>query len=139
MFALAVIGALLAAGFLPARVELQSGYNVSYALHAREAAEAGLAEAVAALESPALEPLVAGGPALDLGTSRVGEMATVHTIVARVTSYVFLVRSQGTRHDAAGGALATRTLGLLVRLGVIEAGAPPVAIPLAERSWVRLY
>ena len=139
MFALVVIGALLAGSFLPARVEQQSGLNLTYAIHAREAAEAGLAETVGAVEASALEPLVVGGAALDLGTRQVGEMVTVHTTIVRLTSYVFLVRSEGTRHDASGGALATRTLGLLLRLGVVETGTPPGAIPLAERSWVRLY
>ena len=144
MFALAVIGALVAGSFLPARLEQQSGYNVTYASQAAEAAEAGLAEAVAALEAPALEPLVAGGVALDLGTTTVGEMVTVHTSVARLTSRVFIVRSEGTRHDASGGALATRSLGLFVRLGTSAVSTPedealPTVIPLAERSWVRLY
>ena len=104
MFALAVIGALVAGSFLPGRLEQQSGYNVTYAGQALEAAEAGLAETVAALEAPALEPLVPGGIALDLGTATVGEMITVHTSVARLTSRVFIVKSQGTRHDASGGA-----------------------------------
>ncbi len=141
MFALAVIGALLAGSFLPARLEQQSGYNVTSASQAREAAEAGLVETVGALEAAALEPLVAGGVALDLGTAKLGEMITAHTTVARLTNYVFIVKSQGTRHDASGGALATRSLGLLVRLEAAsaEAGALPVVIPLAERSWVRLY
>ncbi len=144
MFALAVIGALVAGSFLPGRLEQQSGYNVTYAGQALEAAEAGLAETVAALEAPALEPLVPGGIALDLGTATVGEMITVHTSVARLTSRLFIVKSQGTRHDASGGARATRTLGLFVRLGTSavetpEGDALPTVVPLAERSWVRLY
>ena len=144
MFTLAVIGALLAGSFLPARLEQQSGYNVTYASQAREAAEAGLAETVGALEASALESLVAGGVALDRGTMQMGEMVMVQSTVARLTNYVFIVKSQGTRHDASGGALATRTLGLLVRLGTfagseVETGTSRPAIPLAERSWVRLY
>ena len=144
MFTLAVVGALVAGSFLPGRLEQQSGYNVTYASQAREAAEAGLAETVAALEVTALETLTSGGLALDLGTTAVGEMVTVHNTVARLTSRVFIVRSHGTRHDASGGALASRTLGLFVRLGATagstpEEGAPPTVIPLAERSWVRLY
>lgn len=144
MFALAVVGALVAGSFLPGRLEQQSGYNVTYASQAGAAAEAGLAEAVAALEAPALEPLAAGGVALDLGTTTVGEMVTVQTSVARLTSRVFIVRSHGTRHDASGGALATRTIGLFVRLGTSggatpEDSAPPTVLPLPERSWVRLY
>jgi hypothetical protein len=144
MFALAVISALIAASFLPSRLEQQSGYNVSYARQAREAAEAGLAEAVVALEPPALELLVSGGAALDLGTITLGEMITAHTTVARLTSRVFMVRSRGSRHDVSGGELATRTLGLFVRIAstdssTSEDGALTAVIPLVERSWVRLY
>ena len=143
MFTLAVIGALVAGSFLPGRLEQQSGSNVTYATQAREAAEAGLAEAVAALEAPALEQLVPG-IVLDLGTVTLGEMVTVRTTVARLTSRILIVRSYGTRHDASGGELATRTLGLFVRLGGVagptpEDGALPAVIPLVERSWVRLY
>jgi hypothetical protein len=143
MFTLAVIGALVAGSFLPGRLEQQSGYNVTYASQAREAAEAGLADAVAALDTEELDPLVSGGVALDLGTVTLGEMITVHTTVARLTSRVFMVRSRGTRHDASGGELAGRTLGLFVRIAS-TAGFPPddaalpAAIPLVERSWMRL-
>ena len=143
MFTLAVIGALVAGSFLPGRLEQQSGRNVTYASQAREAAEAGLVEAVAALEAPAVEHLVPG-VVLDLGTMTLGEMVSVRTTVARLTSRVLIVRSYGTRHDASGGELATRALGLFVRLGAgagltPEDGALPAVIPLVERSWVRIY
>ena len=143
MFTLAVIGALVAGSFLPGRLEQQSGRNVTYANQAREAAEAGLAEAVAALETPALEHL-GRRVVLDLGTMTLGEMVSVRTTVARLTSRVLIVRSYGTRHDASGGELATRALGLFVRLGAVTGPAPgdgalPAVIPLVERSWVRLY
>jgi hypothetical protein len=124
-------------------LEQQSGYNVTYASQAREAAEAGLADAVAALNAPVLEPLVFGGVPLDLGTTTVGEMITVHTTVARLTSRVFIVRARGTRHDASGGELASRTLGLFVRIASTPAPAAddaalPAAIPLVERRWTSL-
>jgi hypothetical protein len=124
-------------------LEQQSGYNLTYASQAREAAEAGLATAVGALDAPALEPLVSGGLALDLGTTRMGEMITVHTTVTRLTSRLFIVRSRGARHDASGGELAARTLGLLVRIAstaapTAEDAAPPPAAALVERSWMRL-
>jgi hypothetical protein len=129
MFTLVVIGALVAGSFIPGRLEQQSGRNVTYASQAREAAEAGL---------------VVPGVVLDLGTMTLGEMVTVRSTVARLTSRVLIVRSYGTRHDASGGELATRTLGLFVRLGAVagptpEDGALPAVIPLVERSWVRLY
>jgi Tfp pilus assembly protein PilX len=143
MFTLAVIGALVAGSFLPGRLEQQSGYNVTYASQAGEAAEAGLADAVATLNAAALEPLVSGGAALDLGTMTAGEMITVHTTVARLTSRVFIVRSHGTRHDASGAELAGRTLGLFVRIASTAVSTPedaavPAAGPLVERSWMRL-
>jgi hypothetical protein len=142
MFTLAVIGALVAASFLPGRLEQQSGYNVTYASQAREAAEAGLADAVGALTAPVLEPLVSG-VALDLGTITLGEMITAQTTVARLTSRLFIVRSRGARHDAAGGELAAHTVGLLVRIASTAASTPedaalPTVIPLVERSWIRL-
>jgi hypothetical protein len=143
MFTLAVIGALVAGSFLPGRLEQQSGYNVTYASQAGEAAEAGLADAVATLNAAALEPLVSGGAALDLGTMTAGEMITVHTTVARLTSRVFIVRSHGTRHDASGAELAGRTLGLFVGIASTAVSTPedaavPAAVPLVERSWMRL-
>jgi hypothetical protein len=143
MFTLAVIGALVAGSFLPGRLEQQSGHNLTYASQAREAAEAGLADAVGVLTAPVLEPLVFGGVPLDLGTTKMGEMITVHATVARLTSRVFIIRSRGARHDASGGELAARTLGLLVRIASTAAStpedtAPPPAVPLVERSWVRL-
>jgi hypothetical protein len=140
MFALAVIGVLVAGGFLAGRVEQQSGLNVTYSGQAREAAEAGLAESMSTLDAPALSSLVAGGAVLDLGTRQLVDAVTVHTTVARLTSRLYLVRAQGTRHDLSGGALATRTLGVLVEVEADEASPQENAVtPLAERSWLRRY
>ncbi len=140
VFALAVIGALVAGSFFVGRLEQQSGQNVFFAAQAREAAESGLAGAV--LDAAALESLPAGGPPLDLGVAAVGETATVHTTVSRLTGKMFLIRARGLRHDAAGGSLATRTLGLFLRLeaaGSDPAVAPvPRVIRVAERAWVEL-
>ena len=141
MFALAVIGALVAGSFFVGRLEQQSGQNLFFAAQAREAAESGLAGAV--LVAGALESLPAGGPPLDLGVAAVGEAATVHTTVSRLTGKLFLLRARGFRHDAAGGTLATRTLGLFLRLDAGEsdtAGTAPLprVVRVAERSWVEL-
>lgn len=143
MFTLVLIGALVAGAFLPGRLEQQSGSNVIYASQAEQAAEAGLAEALAVLEASALEPLVAGDVALDLGTIVPGDMLTAHTTVARLNSRLFLIRTEGARRDVSGRALATRHFGLLVRLASVpgstpEDGALPGVTPLAERSRVRL-
>jgi hypothetical protein len=145
MFALSLMGALVASIFFAGRLEQQSGQNMFFACQAREAAEAGLADARATLDAGALEALPAGGMPLQLGNSAVGEGVTAVSSVARLTSRVFLIRSQGTRHDASGGALATRSLGLLVRLveaaepGDSTAGSAREVVPLDERAWIRLY
>lgn len=140
MFALAVIGALVAGSFFAGRLEQQSGQNVFFAAQARAAAESGLATAV--LDAAALESLPPGGAPLDLGVAAVGETATVRTTVSRLTGSLFLLRARGLRHDAAGGLLATRTLGLLLRLDAGQsdtAAAPlPRVIRVAERAWVEL-
>ena len=140
MFALAVIGALVAGSFFVGRLEQQSGQNVFFATQAREAAESGLAAAV--LDAAALESLQAGGPPLDLGVAAVGETGTVHTTVSRLTARLFLLRARGLRHDAAGGSLATRTLGLLLRLDAGQSDTAAASLPrvirVAERAWVEL-
>jgi hypothetical protein len=144
MFALAIIGALVASSFFAGRLEQQSGRNMVYAGQAREAAEAGLADAVAGLDAAAVEALAFGGIPLDLGSAVVGDQVTAHTSVARLTSRLFIIRSRGTRHDPSGGALATRALGLLVQLVAGEspdsgAGGVLQVAPLTERAWLRLY
>ena len=48
VFALVVIGALVAGIFFAGRVEQQSGRNTFYAAQAAEAADAGLGEAIGA-------------------------------------------------------------------------------------------
>ena len=135
VFALAVIGALVASLFFAGRLEQQSGHNVFFAAQAREAADAGLVQALSALDAAALESLVPGGVPLALGTVAVAERITVQSQVSRLTGNLYLLRAQGTRHDAAGVALAVKSLGLLVQL----AGTPLEPARLAERAWMRLY
>lgn len=145
MFALAIMGALVASSFFAGRLEQQSGHNMFFAGQAREAAEAGLVDAVAGLNAAALESLTPGGVPLEVGTAAVGDAATTHTSVARLTSRLFLIHSHGTRIDASGGALAVRSLGLLVQLVLpgesSDSGAANIleVAPLDERAWTRLY
>ena len=136
VFALAIMAALVASIFFAARLEQQSGQNMFFAAQAREAAEAGLAESIAALDAAALQGLIPGGVPLDLGPLPAGNGLSVQAQVARLTDQLYLIRSFGTRHDAAGAALASRNFGMLVQLAGAE-GATPVR--LVERGWVRLY
>ncbi len=144
MFALVIMGALVAAGFFAGRLEQQSGQNVFYAAQAREAAEAGLAQALSVVASSAPENLPVQGAPLDMGTMSVGEATMAQTVFVRLTSGLFLIRSEGTRRDVAGGVLATRLLGLLVQVpsetaSGLGGGELQTVAPLRERGWVRLY
>jgi hypothetical protein len=142
VFAMAIIGALVASSFFVGRLEQQSGQSTFFAVQAREAAEAGLAEAMAGVPAEALENLPVGGPPLELGLTLIGHGVTARSQVRRLTNRVFLIRADGQRHDAEGTALATRSLGLLVQLNaptVEEPGSSGVLTRLGERGWVHLY
>ncbi len=144
VFALAIIGALVASSFFAGRLEQQSGQSAFFAAQAREAAEAGLVESMAVTPAETLASLPVGGAPLDLGTTLIGDGVTVHSQVTRLTSRLFLIRANGQRRNAEGPALATRSLGMLVQLGAVPAtpedsGSSATATRLAERAWVHLY
>jgi hypothetical protein len=144
VFALAIIGALVASSFFAGRLEQQSGQNTFFATQAREAAEAGLSESFANLPTEMLESLAAGAE-LELGTHVVGPDVTVENTVARLNSRLFLIRADGRRTGMEGTVLATRTLGLLVQLITPdsavggEAENSPGIARLTERAWIQLY
>lgn len=139
--ALGVIGALVGGIFFAARLEQQSGQNALYAVQAGEAAEAGLSEAVATLDPAALELLPVGGAPLDLGTLTLPSGAGASRQASRLTQHLFLIRVRGTRDGAGSVALASRSVGLLVRLqSPADGGADPSGVVrLGERGWVQLY
>lgn len=117
VFALVVIGALVAGIFFAGRVEQQSGQNTVYATQAGEAAEAGLTRAVADLTPAGLLAMgidPAASPALT--TTVLGGNVSYATGVRRLTPELWLVEALGTRSNAAGGQLAVRSLGQLIRL-----------------------
>jgi hypothetical protein len=131
----------VAGSFFAGWMEQQSGQNLFFAAQAREAAEAGLARS--ALDPTRLASLPIGAPSQDLGVAAVGEGTRVHTSVSRLTSDLFLLRARGFRLDAAGAALATRTLGLLLRLesndaDTTAAATVPRVVRVAERAWMEL-
>lgn len=145
VFALAIIGALVASSFFAGRLEQQSGQSTVFAAQALEAAETGLSESLAGVAAGTLQSLSVGGPPLDLGTTLVGDGVTAQSRVTRLTSRVFLIRADGQRLTPEGTALATRSLGLLVQLigpattTVGEEGSSGTVARLSERAWVHLY
>jgi hypothetical protein len=120
VFALVVIGALVAGTFFAGRLEQQTGQNSMFAMQAGEVAEAGLADAVANETAEAMTALnVAPAAANDLLTFSFGAAmpnVSASRKITRLTNELFLVKSIGIRTDASGATLATRTLGQLIRL-----------------------
>ena len=138
LFALVVIGALVSGSFFAGRLEQQSGQNVLFAAQALEAAESGLADVLTSPVPPGIEALPAGGVALDLGRFTPAAGLSAARDVIRLTNTLFFIRSTGTRRDAGGGILATRTLGLLVRVEPASGALPERFSALIERAWVQL-
>jgi hypothetical protein len=116
LFALVVIGLLVSGTFFSGRLEQQSGQNTFYAGQAAEAAEAGISDAIGSATPTSLLALPVGGAAVDLGTVSLGGRVDVTKQLSRLTSSVFLIRTVGSRRNAAGTAMATRSAGSLLRL-----------------------
>ena len=120
IFALVVIGALVAGTFYAGRLEQQTGRNTFMAAQAAEAAEAGLKDAIVTQTATGLlalnvdDDLSGGGTKLtDL---KIGGSTVVERKINRLTENVFLVRSLATRANPSGGQLASRSIGQLIRL-----------------------
>ena len=116
LFALVIIGMLVAGTFFSGRLEQQSGQNTFYAGQAAEAAEAGISDAIGSALPTTLMALPVGGLPSDLGTVSLGSRVDVTRQMSRLTSSVFLIQTVGSRRNAAGTALATRSAASLLRL-----------------------
>jgi type II secretory pathway component PulK len=142
VFALAIIGALIASSFFAGWLEQQSGQSTFFAAQAREAAEAGIAESVAGVTAETLEGLAVGAAPLELANTLIGNGVMARSQVTRLTSHIFLIRATGQRHSPDGTVLATRTLGVLIQLmapPTAEPGSSSAVTPLAQRGWIHLY
>ncbi len=133
VFALVVIGALVAGTFFAGRLEQQTGRNTFMAAQAAEAAEAGLNSAITLQTATGMLDMQINSSPLGgtlLPDLAVGNHVTATRRINRLTENVFLVRSLGRRTNAAGGELAARSLGQLIRLvqADIEVGAGLTAL-----------
>lgn len=115
IFALVVIGALVAGTFFAGRSEQQTGRNTVYVTQAAEAAEAGLSDAISTGTGAVYDAIPLGG-SVDLADLTISGQLAADRSVSRLTSSVFLIRAIGNRTDGAGNVLATRSLGQLVRI-----------------------
>jgi hypothetical protein len=138
LFALVIVGALVAGTFFVGWLEQQSGQTTLFTLQAAEAAEAGLSDAIGTLTVPALQAIPVGAT-LPLADIALGDRVLGGRVVVRLTGGLYLIRSTGHRSDAAGNELATRTLGSLVKLVPDSVSGTTVVRRIVERSWVPLY
>ena len=117
IFALVVIGALVAGTFFAGRVEQQSGQNTFYASQASEAAEAAMAQTLAGSLGAAtmLAQPNLGDPTELLSVSLGGDVVGTSSLT-RLTSSVWLLSALGERQNAAGTVVARRSLAQLIRL-----------------------
>ena len=101
IFALVVVGALVAGAFLAGHLEQRTGRSTLYAQQAADAAEAGAAETLASWDALDLNALAPGTTTAFPPVSLAGRSAYRST-VSRLNGQIFLVQSLGTRVNAGG-------------------------------------
>lgn len=123
IFALVVIGALVAGVFYASSLELRSGRNSIYATQAEQAAETGPMTVLAAWDQYALNNMAVGGNTL-IGTYPAGRPDLTYKVdVTRLNDQLFLISSLGARYDASGAELARNSVATLARLSFVKATA----------------
>jgi len=114
IFAIVVIGMLVAGAFYASLLEQRSGENTLYAQQAFEAAESGMADAFNNWDQAVYGAFPVDSPqtltAVTAGRTR------YTPIITRLNSSLFLVSARGEQVDAGGRVLARRLLGTLARL-----------------------
>ena len=116
IFALVVMGALVAGTFFVGRLEQQAGHNTFYVAQAAEAAQAGIERELVEASGATYDAMVAGVAPTQLSTLTLDANLTASRSVRRLTNSLWLIRAVGTRANAGYGGQATRTLAALVRL-----------------------
>ena len=133
VFALVVVGALVAAACLAGTLEQRSGRNTVYAAEAADAAESGNATTLGTWDATlnALAP----GDSTTRALGSAGPRTTAASTVIRLNEQLFLVRSVGRRTDANGQVLARRTVAIVGRQlpeSLTTSAALAVGRPLAS-------
>ena len=115
IFALVVVGALVAGAFYAGNLEQRTGRSAMYSAQAADAAEAGAAAVLGAWGAdPAIAALPVNGSTV-LAQTALGAHNAYQPTVFRLTDGMYMIRSQGTRTDAGGNVLAQRVVALLAR------------------------
>jgi hypothetical protein len=124
IFALVVIGALVAGIFYASTLEQRTGRNSIYAAEAAQAAETG-PMTVLANWNQYVNNNMPNGQTTALGATNVpGRTDMKYDVsVTRLNDQMFLLTSTGTRLDGAGNELARSSVGTLARLSFVKATA----------------
>jgi hypothetical protein len=139
IFALAVVGGIVAVGFAVALLEQQTGRNTLFGAQAFEAAESGLWDILHQAPKAGLDSLTIGAAPMSIAPAIPISGVVVVGEVSRLADNLYLVRSQGRRLDAAGGVLATRSVGLLARWSGDTLDEGRFLLPIPQRPWLQLY
>jgi hypothetical protein len=133
IFALVVIGALVAGIFFTARIEVRSGENTMSNARATEAAQAGLMMGYPMVLTMAGALTGNGQQAVDTKT-QIGTTGSYYTnTVTQLNRYMYLLRSLGT-YEVNGNVIAQRTLAMLVKKYVPELGVNSGAIVVGNAA-----
>jgi hypothetical protein len=114
IFALVVVGALVAGAFFAGHLEQRTGRNTVYAAQATDAAEAGLATMMGGWDAMALAPGAINDSTTVAKTSLGGRNYYTGKVI-RVADGLYVVKSLGTRTDASGNILSQRLVATLAR------------------------
>ena len=139
LFALVIIGGMIAGNFLVGLLEQQSGRSILFTAEASELAQGELWQVVSEIAGASLLVLPIGGAALDLGPGASHPGFRLQQKVSRLADNLFLIQSQASRVDGAGKELAAGAAGLLMRLALDSTSGSQVLLPIKQRAWLQLY
>jgi len=139
LFALVIIGGMIAGNFLVGLLEQQSGRSILFTAEASELAQGELWQVVSEIAGASLLVLPIGGAALDLGPGTSHPGFQLQRKVSRLTDNLFLIQSRASRVDGIGNELASGAAGLLMRLAPDSTSGSQVLLPIKQRAWLQLY
>src|SRR6187200_1057993 len=139
LFALVIIGGMIAGNFLVGLLEQQSGRSILFTAEASELAQGELWQVVSEIAGASLLVLPIGGAALDLGPGASHPGFRLQQKVSRLADNLFLIQSQASRVDGIGNELAAGAAGLLMRLAPDSTSGSQVLLPIKQRAWLQLY
>jgi hypothetical protein len=139
VFALVIIGAMVAGSFLVGLLEQQSGRSILLTAESSELAQGELWQVVLETSGASLLALPVGGAALDLGPGAPHAGLRVQRKVSRLADNLFLIECRATRLGGNSAHLAAGAAGLLTRLVPDSASGSQILLPIGQRAWLQLY